>query len=243
MCTPMSYDDVAWEKGDDVFDAWKHKLYRNDVLQAIGGFVQKHRGGVATKLYIARHLFRKLATEHRLTNGNDKTFKLFCDDLGPHNVLVDAEFKVVAVIDWEFAYSAPSKFSQTPPWWLLIQMPEQKREQVFLEEGRITKEDCLSHEMRQNWDNGDFWVHYAARKSWAVDAIYWSKIDERFFGARDSFEGRLALLNEGDRKGIDAFLQRKTEEQERRILIDWDADGVASSGNEVPSAKAYALAD
>ncbi|OBT74569.1 hypothetical protein VF21_07528 [Pseudogymnoascus sp. 05NY08] len=373
----MSYDDVAWEKSDDVFDAWKHKLYRNDVLQAIGTFVQKHRGGVAIKLcnplrgsfnvcikvefldggaamiripypgvvmfpeekvkreentsipvplilhygmadecpynlgpfiimeyvkhaydltelfkeqrstgdtmaidpnitdeklscvyeqmadillelskcsfpqigslvetqefeysileramtlntnelvqlgnfppsqlrsqtfnssasylqalsdthithlstqhndaiksaedcrrrYIARHLFRKLATEHRLTGGDDKTFKLFCDDLGPHNVLVDAEFKVVAVIDWEFAYSAPSKFSQTPPWWLLIQMPErwpqgldsweenyekrlqlflyclEKREQVFLEEGRTTKEDCLSREMRQS---------------------------------------------------------------------------------------------
>ena len=47
---PMSYDDVAWEKSDDVFDAWKHKLYRNDVLQAIDKFVQKHRGGVAIKL-------------------------------------------------------------------------------------------------------------------------------------------------------------------------------------------------
>lgn len=46
----MSYDDVAWEKSDNVFDAWKHKLYSNDALQAIGGFVQKHRGGVATKL-------------------------------------------------------------------------------------------------------------------------------------------------------------------------------------------------
>ncbi|KAL5344497.1 hypothetical protein ACLOAV_010478 [Pseudogymnoascus australis] len=474
----MSYDDVAWEKSDDAFDAWKHKLYRNDVLQAIGIFVQKHRGGVAIKLcnpirgsfnvcikvgfsdggsamiripcpgvvifpeekvkrevatmryvqentsipiplilhygmtdecpynlgpfiimeyvkhahdltelfkeqdstgntmtidpnitddklscvyeqmadillelskcsflevgslvetdefeysvseramtlntnelvqlgnfppsqlcsqtfnssalylralsdthithlstphndaiesaedcrrrYIARHLFRKLVVEHRLTGGNDKTFKLFCDDLGPHNVLVDAEFKVVAVIDWEFAYSAPSNFSQTPPWWLLIQMPErwpkgldnwaanyerrlqlflrclEAREQVALEEGRITNEDCLSRQMRQSWENGDFWVHYAARKSWAVDSIYWSKIDERFFGPRDSFEGRLALLDEGDREGIDSFVRRKMKEQESRMLIDWDEDGVASTGNEATSTKVYALVD
>lgn len=97
--------------------------------------------------------------------------------------------------------------------------------------------------MRQNWENGDFWVHYAARKSWAVDAIYWSKIDERFFGPRNSFEGRLALLDVGIREGVDAFVQRKIEEQESRILIDWDVHGVASTGHEVISAKVYALAD
>ncbi|OBT87977.1 hypothetical protein VE02_04523 [Pseudogymnoascus sp. 03VT05] len=401
MCTPMSYDDVAWERSDDVFDAWKHKIYRNDVLQAIGRFVQKHRGGVAIKLcnplrgsfkvcikaefsdggaamiripcpgvvifpeekvkrevatmryvqentsipvplilhygmadecpynlgpfiimeyvkhaydltelfkeqgstgdtmaidpniteeklsletrefeysvseramtlntnelvqlgnfppsqlrsqtfnssdsylqalsdthitylstqhndaiksaedcrgrYIARHLFRKLATEHQLTSGDDKSFKLFCDDLGPHNVLVDAEFKVVAVIDWEFAYSAPSKFSQTPPWWLLIQMPEQ-----------ISILPVLPHFMRE------------------TILLSSPSIDERFFGPRDSFEGRVALLDERDSEGIDAFVQRKLEEQERRILIDWDVDGVASTDNEVASAKAYVLVD
>ncbi|OBT61758.1 hypothetical protein VE03_09100 [Pseudogymnoascus sp. 23342-1-I1] len=442
----MSYDDVAWEKSDEVFDAWKHKLYRNDVLQAIGIFVQKHRGGVAIKIcnplrgsfnvciqvefldggsamiripcpgvvmfpeekentsiplplilyyemadecpynlgpfiimeyvkhaydltelfkeqdstgdtmaidpnitdeklscfyeqmadillelskcsfpeigslveakefeysvleramtlntnelvqlgnfppyqlysqtfdssasylralsdthithlstqhndaiesaedcrrrYIPRHLFCKLATEHRLIGGDDKFFKLFCDDLGPHNVLVDAEFKVVT--------------------WLLIQMPErwpkgldnwavnyekrlqlflrclEAREQVASEEGRATKEESLSSQMRQNWENEDFWVHYAARKSWAVDSIYWSKIDEFFFGPRDSFGGRLALLDEGVREGIDAFVRRKIEEQGSRVLIDWDEDGVASIGNQATSTKVYPLAD
>jgi len=49
--------------------------------------------------YVARHLFRKLSTQPRLTSRDDKIFKLFCDDLGPHNVLVNAEFKIVAVID------------------------------------------------------------------------------------------------------------------------------------------------
>lgn len=56
-------------------------------------------------------------------------------------------------------------------------------------------------------------------------------------------EDRLALLDEGDREGIDAFVQRKIGEQESRILIDWDADSIAFTGNEVTSAKAWALAD
>lgn len=93
----------------------------------------------------------------------------------------------------------------------------EKREQVFLEEGRTTKEDCLSRDMRQNWENGDFWVHYAARKSWAVDAVYCSKIDERLFGLRDSFEGRLALLDEGDRYGIDSLCRGRLRNRRVRF--------------------------
>lgn len=100
------------------------------------------------------------------------------------------------------------------------------RERVALEEGRVTAKDCLSDKMRRNWKSGDFWIYYAARKSWAIDAIYWSKIDERFFGPRDSFEGRLALLDERERAEIDAFVRRKMEERESRVLVDWVASGV-----------------
>ena len=73
--------------------------------------------------------------------------------------------------------------------------------------------------------------------------LYTGRKSTRFFGPRDSFEGRLALLDEGDREGIEEFVQRKIEEQESRVLIDWAVDGVDSTGNEVTSAKVHALAD
>ncbi len=73
-----------------------------------------------------RQLFRKLASEARLANveSGGGPFKLWCDDLRPVNVLVDKDGKIVAVIDWEFAYAAPADFSRIPPWWLLLVMPE-----------------------------------------------------------------------------------------------------------------------
>lgn len=40
----MLSHDVACEKSDDIFEVWKHNLHRFDVLEAIGSFVQKHRG-------------------------------------------------------------------------------------------------------------------------------------------------------------------------------------------------------
>jgi len=46
--------------------------------------------------YIARHLFRNLTSQSRLSSGDkSKIFKLFGDDLCPSNILVDADFKIV----------------------------------------------------------------------------------------------------------------------------------------------------
>lgn len=77
--------------------------------------------------YVSRQLFRRLASDGRLasgfeTKGNSDSksiFRLYSEDLRPSNV-----FRVVGVIDWEFAYVAPASFSFDPPWWLLLKSPE-----------------------------------------------------------------------------------------------------------------------
>jgi hypothetical protein len=84
----------------------------------------------AKEKYVARQLFRRLAVEGRLSQGmgnkfeSDGTFRLWSEDLRPSNVLVDKDDRVVAVIDWEFAYAAPSQFTFDPPWWLLLSEPD-----------------------------------------------------------------------------------------------------------------------
>ncbi|KFA55689.1 hypothetical protein S40293_05275 [Stachybotrys chartarum IBT 40293] len=77
--------------------------------------------------YVARQLFRNLAREGRLASDKDDLeteFRLFSEDFRPANVLLDENLQVVGVIDWEFAYAAPSQFSFDPPWWLLLREPE-----------------------------------------------------------------------------------------------------------------------
>lgn len=82
--------------------------------------------------YVARQLFRRLASKGQLSSGFEggdipnitSTFRLFSEDFRPSNVLIDKDLRVVGVIDWEFAYAAPSQFSSDPPWWLLLKSPE-----------------------------------------------------------------------------------------------------------------------
>ncbi|KAL2071659.1 hypothetical protein VTL71DRAFT_12894 [Oculimacula yallundae] len=139
-------------------------------------------------------------------------FRLWCDDFRPANVLINSVDEVAAVIDWEFTYAAPVQFALDPPWWLLFETPEmwtsgieewskayEPQLQIWLDAmedaEKITAPDLindvpLSAHMRESWRTGRFWLNYAARKSWAFDAVYWTFLDELFFGKR----GRVWLM-------------------------------------------------
>lgn len=197
--------------------------------------------------YIARHLFRKLASPSQPRGGDyHQSFKLFCDDMRPSNVLVDADYKIVAVIDWEYTYAAPVEFAFSPPWWLLLESPEywpgglsdwaatyeprlrtflrvlEMREEVALQNGTLGHHQRLSGPMRASWETGAFWVSYAARKSWAFDAVFWKWIDVKYFGESGSFEERIELLGQEEREGIEGFVMRKLAEREKRTLHEWN---------------------
>ncbi|TVY61685.1 hypothetical protein Focb16_v013803 [Fusarium oxysporum f. sp. cubense] len=163
--------------------------------------------------YVARYLFHLLAKKGHLSAfgflednwsaqsqslelscsmpcGTD-SFRLWCDDLRPHNILLDHHDNIVAALDWEFAYSAPTQFSLDPPWWLLLQLPElwpsgiDDWSQVYearLRTWLLAMEDeewgeginfpaNLSTYLRESWLSGRFWLDYATRKSWAFDTI------------------------------------------------------------------------
>lgn len=203
--------------------------------------------------FIARRLFRKLARDKRLTNPllDKGPFKIWCDDLRPANVLLHGNLKVAGVVDWEFTYAAPVEFSYAPPWWLLIEKPEywpkglehwtrvfdyrlktflkvmKEHEDSMIQKGRLKEDQRLSGPMYQSWESGDFWVIYAALHSFAFDAIYWRKIDPRFFGPsedpEEAWKERLDLLNEKEKYDMEQLVARKQKEMKTRILA-WDPD-------------------
>ncbi|KAH7327354.1 hypothetical protein BKA65DRAFT_510451, partial [Rhexocercosporidium sp. MPI-PUGE-AT-0058] len=179
-------------------------------------------------------------------------FRLWCDDFRPANVLLgldEDDDDVAAVIDWEFTYAAPTQFSLDPPWWLLFETPEmwpsgieewsrayEPHLKTWLEamekEGKGSEFlDALplSVHMEESWKMGRFWLNYAARKSWAFDAVFWTCLNERFFGERESevpgkdlWKTRLHLLSEEERLAMEPFVQQKIEESQKRILVEWD---------------------
>ncbi|GFF57781.1 hypothetical protein IFM51744_09330 [Aspergillus udagawae] len=201
---------------------------------------------------VARLLFRKLAQEGRFTDSSTDLgpFNIWCDDLRPSNVLVDEHLQIVGVVDWEFTYAAPVEFSHAPPWWLLLEQPEywpdgieawtkvyetrlqtflkvlREQEDVAIDCGRLKEEQRLSGPMQQSWESGDFWVTYAARKNFAFDAVFWKKLDGRFFGPGTSTEDdrwkeRIDLLPENERANMEKVVEKKLEEMRTRVLA-WE---------------------
>lgn len=176
---------------------------------------------------------------------------MWCDDLRPANVLMNQDDNIAAVIDWEFSHSAPAEFLHSPPWWLLLQAPEdwraglddwvakyeprlatflralESRERQSIHEGLLKKSDILSTRMRESWESGQFWLTYAARRSWAFDAIYWKFLDEKYFGENKSghFEERLNLLSPRQVMAMEGFVARKLEEKAQSSLVDWYESG------------------
>lgn len=174
-----------------------HLLHqRNDAVQSADDCRRK---------FVARQPFYRLAKDKKLSlpDYENGPFKLWCDDFRPANVLLNENMHTIAgVVDWEFTYAGPVEFSYAPPWWLLIEKPEywsggiedwsrvfDRRLKTFLramrhcEDSAAQHSQCrLSDQMQRSWESGDFWVVYAILHSFAFDAIYWQKIDQRFFG-------------------------------------------------------------
>ena len=210
--------------------------------------------------YIARHLFRKLARERRLNTPSvpdHGPFRIWCDDLRPANVLVDSQLEIAGVIDWEWTYAAPAEFVYAPPWWLLIELPEywpggleawtreyekrlptflralESREDFLMAKGMLAEEQRLSWRMRESWESGAFWIAYAVRKPFAFDDIFWREIEPRFFGKQgdEGWRGRIALLEEEERDGMESLVSRKVEEMETRELT-WEPNEITTNGSK-----------
>ncbi|KAJ6088430.1 phosphotransferase enzyme family protein [Penicillium sp. IBT 16267x] len=192
------------------------------------------------KRYIARCLFRKIA---RIVPAKQSgPFHLYCDDLRPSNVLVSgSNLTVTSVIDWEYKYVAPAEFTYTAPWWLLFDSPEAwesdlnaflyrytPRLQLFLnilrscEDEQIkvkAMEDSqrLSNKMAQSMENGLFWFCLAARKSFMFDDIYWTFLDQKYFG-HGSLVDRLSLLSMEELEELEELVPMKMQQaSENRI--------------------------
>lgn len=195
-------------------------------------------------------------TRQRLPVPDGSTdFRLWCDDFRQTNVLISdhspaSELGVAAVIDWEVTYAAPTQFALDPPWWLLFETPEMWRPsgvdkwakeydrqlETWLQAMEEQENGApflhgmpLSAHMKESWESGRFWLNYAARKSWAFDAIFWTFLDERLFGPRDSsvpdeevWKTRIDLLSHDEQQAMESFLRRKMAECRERILVNWE---------------------
>jgi hypothetical protein len=102
----------------------------------------------------------------------------------------------------------------------------QEREDMAIRQSRLKEEQRLSGLMQKSWESGEFWIVYAARKSFAFDSVFWKELDTRFFGTpktEGDWKGRMELLTQQERADVDRLVERKMEEMKTRVLA-WEPD-------------------
>ncbi|BDD62831.1 hypothetical protein MAP00_007789 [Monascus purpureus] len=133
----------------------------------------------ARRKYLHSKIFAALVP-HFVDNKYDHgPFKLTCDDFRFGNMLVNnaQDLKIVAVLDWEWAYTAPFQMLYSPPRWLLLKRPFDWEDEdvskynsllkvftnVLDEEQQKRAKSCLVPSMatlmRESMEDGRFWFH------------------------------------------------------------------------------------
>ncbi len=188
----------------------------------------------------------KAITSHFVSKKHDRgPFKLVCDDMRFGNILVNnaKDLKIVAVVDWEWAYAAPYQMLYSPPRWLLIKKPIhwdvddlphvsylsqyksqfQKFVQILEEEESQRAQDVastlsgerMSSLMRQSMDDGKFWFHELVYSSFeSADNPAWVAIREIIPNLDE-----LAAVSDTE---SNAFVNNKME-QLRLYDVEWAA--------------------
>ncbi|KAK0635392.1 hypothetical protein B0T17DRAFT_516162 [Bombardia bombarda] len=109
------------ETTKDFFDFVVHQQWRQLHEQLNSVYDEKD----AREKYIFTRVLKEsdLTSRHVWPEYDRGPFKLICDDFGPNNMLVNKDWDVTGVLDFEFSYAGPTQFFATAPWWLLFNRP------------------------------------------------------------------------------------------------------------------------
>ncbi|KAF2462601.1 uncharacterized protein BDR25DRAFT_338215 [Lindgomyces ingoldianus] len=192
--------------------------------------------------YSFRHQVKAIIPRFLADEYNRTGFRLICDDFRYGNMIVNnaRELKIIAVIDWEWAYAAPYQMFCSAPRWLLIKNPifwaapngsefhrynacleifldELKREES--ERNKVTPQlglqDRLSDLMRKSMSDGKFWFHELIYDCFtAADNSAWKAICDIYPNT-----GELAPISESE---LDKFVGKKMK-QLAAYRAEWGA--------------------
>ncbi|KAI9841641.1 MAG: hypothetical protein M1837_000488 [Sclerophora amabilis] len=141
--------------------------------------------------------FREMVPRFISPDSSWGPFKLHCDDFGAGNMLVDGDYNIVCLGDWEFTYAAPAEYQCCLASWLILSKPydwtledynlystrlkhfleileeeEKQRAKVVPSANPTRRDSSLSNVIRKGWEDGTFWFVLCARSGLFFDALW-----------------------------------------------------------------------
>lgn len=189
----------------------------------------------ARRKYLHSKMFAALVPRFVDNKYDHGPFKLICDDFRFGNMLVNnaQDLKIVAVLDWEWAYTAPFQMLYSPPRWLLLKRPFDWEDEdvskynsllkiftnVLEEEQQKRAESCsmpsMAAVMRESLEDGRFWFH---------ELIYscFEAPDSRAWLALRQLLPSIDELATVASSGVELFVNSKME-QLKQYNMEWAA--------------------
>ncbi|KAL4807438.1 hypothetical protein BDV18DRAFT_167968 [Aspergillus unguis] len=173
----------------------------------------------ARRKYLHNKIFAAIVPRFVDSKHDNGPFKLYCDDFRFGNILVNnaQDLKIVAVLDWEWAYAAPFQMLYSPPRWLLLKKPfDWDAEDVSnKKKAEYISMPNIATLMQESMESGRFWFHellYSCFESpdspaWVAIRLLIPSIDE------------MVTVPNAE---VESFVDRKMEEL-RQYNVEWAA--------------------
>lgn len=71
----MDYDDLAWDRCDELFAAWRKKLFNEETFREIAIFVVEHRDGLGDELVYPRKGSFNLSFQMKFRDGGSAVIR------------------------------------------------------------------------------------------------------------------------------------------------------------------------
>ncbi|EAS34639.2 uncharacterized protein CIMG_13482 [Coccidioides immitis RS] len=146
--------------------------------------------------YTCRHLFKSIVPFFTAVDEINGPFKIFCDGLGPGNMLVDpSTLRFLAsppkwllkkrIAHWvEDEGLEATLESYVPRFNLFLQALEEQEAERYAGIESISGRNRLSMRMRQSLQGRTVWFNSAIRNGWSLDALVWGVLDNHIYGKR-----------------------------------------------------------
>jgi serine/threonine protein kinase len=180
--------------------------------------------------FIARWYIRSLISDHVAAIFEEGPFILMHRDLTPQNILIDDDYNICGIVDWEWSTTVPFQLFAMPPTALHpykiptpAELQGEEKEMfighvdeyldIFQECERSKDADCpIWRVMYENWTSGRYWYLSALFNLWDVDYPFWEYVFPRIYPGRSEQSVIDEFKADSKHADMGALVQKKVDD-------------------------------
>jgi hypothetical protein len=169
---------------------------------------------------------------HVSTDFDGGPFILMHGDLNQQNILVDNDYNITGIIDWEWSTTVPFQLFAMPPTAIHpyktptpAELVGEEKEmfmnhvneflECFQQCEKVVNAHCpIWHTMLENWTSGRYWFHSALVTLWDLDYPFWEYVFPRVYPDKSEMSFIEEFKTDSNHSDMHAIVRKKIEDLE-----------------------------